>query len=269
MQKEKLLIIPNKKELKLYEKYNFNTFILPLKDYSIGFDVYFDIDEINELSANYEIYVLVNRLLHMDIYKFKDIYSKFNKNIKFIIEDIGLVNIIDKERLVLYENHILSNYKAINYLASLDINNVVINNDLTIDELKTIIEKCDSNLFYNYVSKNMLMYSRRNLVSNFNKYYDIKDEKDSYLLDENVTHKELHIKEEEYGSVVRFNKIFCASKYISELKSLYLIIDFTNIDDINEKMILENYNQSNLCNLIDSDYYFLENEIKYKVGDLK
>ena len=49
MQKEKYLIIPNKKELKLYEKYNFNTFILPLEDYSIGFDVYFNIDEINEL----------------------------------------------------------------------------------------------------------------------------------------------------------------------------------------------------------------------------
>ena len=49
MQKEKFIIIPNKKELKLYSEYNLNTFMLPLKDYSIGFDVYFDIDKIKEL----------------------------------------------------------------------------------------------------------------------------------------------------------------------------------------------------------------------------
>jgi collagenase-like PrtC family protease len=269
MQKEKFLIIPNKKELKLYEEYNFNTFILPLKDYSIGFDIYFDIDEINELSNTYEICVLVNRLLHMDIYKFKDIYSKFNKNIKFIVEDIGLVNIIDKDRLILWENHILSNYKAINYLKTIGINSVVINNDLTINELKTINKECNSNIYYNYISKNMLMYSRRHLVTNFNKYYDIKNNKKEYLLDENVTHKELLINETEYGSVVRYNKIFCASKYLDDLNSFNLIIDFTNIDEINEKMILENYNNKELYNLIDSDYYFLENEIKYKVGDLK
>ena len=48
-----------------------------------------------------------------------------------------------------------------------------------------------------------------------------------------------------------------------------LIINLSKIDDINEKMILENYDNESLCNLIDSDYYFLENDIKYKVGDIK
>ena len=91
MQKEKYLIIPNKKELKLFS--NFNTFILPLKDYSIGYDVYFDIDEINGYSNKYTIYVIMNKFLHNNIYSFKDIYNKFNKNIKFIVEDIGLTEI--------------------------------------------------------------------------------------------------------------------------------------------------------------------------------
>ncbi len=31
----------------------------------------------------------------------------------------------------------------------------------------------------------------------------------------------------------------------------------------------KNYDREELCNLILCDYYFLENEIKYKVGDLK
>jgi hypothetical protein len=268
MQKEKYLIIPNKKELKLYEKYNFNTFILPLEDYSIGFDVYFNIDEINELAGKYEIYVIMNKFLHRNIYKFKELYSKFNKSIKFIIEDIGLVNIIDKDRLVLYENHILSNYVAINYLGGLGFKNVVINNDLTIDEIKEIMKKVNSNIFYFYVSHNHLMYSRRNLVTNYNKYFNMNDVKE-YKIKEEVSHEVLNIKEEKDGSIVTFKKIFCASKYLDELKGINLIINFSGIDSINEKMILENYNKKELCNLIDSDYYFLENDIKYKVGDLK
>ena len=268
MSKKEFIILPNDKEFKLYEKYNLNAFILPLKDYSIGYQVYFDLDEINELSNKYTIYVILNKFLHRTIYEFEKLYPKFNKNIKFIVEDIGLFTIIDKSRLVLYENHILSNYKAINFLNDIDIKNVVINNDLTINELKEIIMKSKSNIYYFYTAKNMIMYSRRNLVKNFNKFFEIEGPND-YLLSETVTHKELEITDEKDGSVVRYNKIFCASKYLNDLTKFNLIIDFNYINDISKKMILENINETNLCDLIDSDYYFLENDIKYKVGDLK
>lgn len=267
MQKKEYLIIPNKKELDLYTKYNFNTFILPLDGYSIGFNVYYDVDEINNLSLKYNIYVIMNKFLHRNIEKFRKIYKNFNKNIKFIVEDIGLTDIIDRERLVLYENHILSNYKAINFLDSIGIKNVVINNDLTISELLEIQEKTNSNIYYFYICKNSLMYSRRNLVSNYNKYYNLDNTKE-YKLVEKVSKKILDIYEEEDGSVVYFDKIFCASKYIDRL-NMNLIINFTNIDSVSEKIILEEYDKTNLCDLIDSDYYFLENDIKYKVGDIK
>ena len=268
MQKKEFIILPNDKEFKLYNKYDLNTFILPLKDYSIGYQTYFDIDEINELSNDYKVYVIMNKFLHRDIYEFEKIYPRFNNNIMFIVEDIGLVNIIDKDRLVLYENHILSNHVAVNYLSSIDINNVVINNDLTIRELTEINDKTNSNIYYYYTAKNMIMYSRRNLVKNFNEYYNLEDTNE-YLLNEQVTHKELEITDEKDGSIVRYNKIFCASKYLDKLLDFNLIIDFSFINDISKKMILENLNEKNLCDLIDSDYYFLENDIKYKVGDLK
>ena len=264
---ENRIVLPNKKDLKFYEKYGINTFLLPLEEYSVGCDVYFNIDEINTYSNEYNIYVYMNKFLHKDIDSF-DI-KKFNKNIKFIVEDIGLVNKIESDRLVLYENHILSNYKAINYLRDLSIFNVVINNDLTIKELESISKNTSSNIYYLYVSKNILMYSRRPLVSAYKKHYDIKNDKNEYLLNEKVTHKTLDIKEEKYSSVVRFNKIFCASRYLERLNGFNLIYDFSNIDETNEKMILENLDNPGLCDLIDSDYYFLENDIKYKVGDIK
>ena len=263
---QKKIVLPNKKDLDFYEKYDINTFLLPLEEYSVGCNVYFNIDEINMYANDYDIYVLMNKFLHKNIDNF-DI-NKFNKNIKFIVEDIGLVNKIDSDRLVLYENHILSNYKAINYLRDLSINNVVINNDLTIKELETIDKKTSSNIFYYYVGKNILMYSRRPLVTSYKKHFDIKNNKNEYLINEKVTHKTLDIVEEKYSSVVRFNKIFCASRYLDKLKNFNLIYDLSNIDEINEKMILERMDSTGLCDLIDSDYYFLENDIKYKVGDL-
>lgn len=266
MQKKDFIIVPNSKNLESFN--DFSSFILPLEDYSIGFDVYFDIDEINQLSKTKNIYVILNKFLHMQIYEFKKIYEKFNNNIKFIVEDIGLLNIIDNNRVILYENHILSNYKAINFLNDLNIKNVGINNDLTISELKDIIKNTKSNLFYLYIAKNMIMYSRRNLVTNYNKHFNIENTSE-YLLSEKVTHKELEIKDEKDGSTVRYHKIFCASKYLNDLQKLNLIVDFTNIDEVNTKMIIENICEENLCNLIDSDYYFLEHDIKYKVGDLK
>lgn len=267
MQKEKYIIIPNKKELKLYKDYGFNNFILPLKDYSIGFNCYFNIEEINKISNENNVYVIMNKFLHKQIYDF-DI-SLFNDNIKFIIEDIGLLSFIPKNRIILYENHILSNYKAINFLYDEGISNVVINNDLTINELSEINDNTKSNIYYFYIAKNTLMYSRRKLISNFNEYYNIDSNNNYYDLKEKSSSHSLLIKEEDYGSVIVNKKIFCASKYLNKLYNFNLIINFTDVDEVSEKLILESYNEENLCNLIDSDYYFLENDIKYKVGDLK
>lgn len=270
MQKEKFIILPNKKELKLYEEYNFNNFILPLKNYSIGFDVYFEIDEINELSNKHNIYVMINRFLHKDVEIFRDIYNKFNKNIKFIVEDIGLIEIIDKTRIILFENHIISNYKAINFLNNLGYDNVVLNNDLTITELEDIINKTNSNLYYFIINRNNIMYSKRKLVSNFNEYYKIKSDNNTYSIVEDVSKETLIVKEEGEESTVFYSKLFCGNKYIEKLKKLNnLIINFTDINEIEEKLILDSYDKENLVNLINCDYYFLENDIKYKVGDLK
>lgn len=264
-----MIILPNKKELDLYKKYNLNTFLLPLENYSIGFNCYFSVEEINEIASNNTVYVLMNKFLHRNIEEFRKIYNSFNETVKFIIEDIGLTDVISKDRIIMYENHIVSNYRSINFLKQIGYDNVVINNDLTIKEIEEILSKTDSNLYYFYVAKNMLMYSRRNLVSNFNKHFKLDKNNNKYDLKEKVSKQILEITEEEDGSVVRNHKIFCASKYLDKLNNINKIIDFTDIDETSEKMILEHINENCLCDLIDSDYYFLENDIKYKVGDLK
>ena len=142
MQKKEFIIIPNSKRL---SSFKVRKFILPLEDYSIGFDTYFTIKEINRMSEIYDITVIMNKFLHRKIDEFRKIYPLFNEKIKFMVEDIGLTDVIDKNRIILYENHIISNYRAINYLKEIGYNNVVINNDLTINEIKDIFRNTNSN----------------------------------------------------------------------------------------------------------------------------
>ena len=47
-------VIPNNKDVV------FNNLILPLKDYSIGFDVYYTVSEINSLSKKLNISVIIS-----------------------------------------------------------------------------------------------------------------------------------------------------------------------------------------------------------------
>lgn len=265
--KKEILIIPNDKIL---ESYKCNSFILPLKDYSIGFDAYFNIDEINKFSSFYNVSVIINKFLHKDdLNNIKKELLKFNDNIKyFFIEDFSLVNYLPKEKVVLYPNHIISNYYSVNYLKELGFNNITISNELTINELKEIDKNTNSNLFYMYLSKNNLMYSRRNLLTNYYENYNI-DGNNNLLVNESVSNHELLIKEESDGTLIFNNKIFCASKYLNNLDNYNLIVNLSNIDSNTKKIILDNIGNKDLYKLIDSDFYFLENKIAYKVGDLK
>lgn len=270
MQKDKYLILPRSNKLDEYTKYEFNSFILPLKGYSIGYDTYFTLEEINELSKKYNVFVLMNKFLHRSISSFRKLYPKFNKNINFIVEDIGLTDVIDKERLILNENHIESNYSSINYLNTLGIKNIVLNNDLTIKEIKEIREKTDSKLFFFLITRNMLLYSRRNLLSNYKEYYNINNKDNRLVINEEVSKITLEVNEEDDGTTIRTRKLFSGNKYIKDLESLdYLIIDTNSMSDIELNVTLKYYNDEELINVLDTDYNFLENDIKYKVGDIK
>ena len=267
---EKYLIIPRSKDLNEYTNTGFISFILPLESYSIGYDVYFNIDEINLLSKKYNIHVMVNRFLHQKVDDFRKIYPKFNENIKFIVEDIGLTDVIDKDRLVLFENHIESNCKSINFLHELGYKNIVLNNDLTIKEIIDIKNSTKSILYFFLITRNTLLYSRRSLISNYKENYNIKSNDKRYHLNEKVSNVQLEINEENDGTTIKTIKLFSGNKYINELESIdYLIIDTTSMSNLELKVTLERYNDSELINILDTDYYFLENDIKYKVGDIK
>lgn len=269
---KKYIILPNKKDFNEFKAKGFNSFILPLEKYSIGFDVYFSISEIKNLSNKFNIYIMINKFLHKkELFEIENLFKNFNfSNIKGIfIEDLSLTKLIPNEKIIIYQNHMINNYESINFFKSLGFENVVINNALTIEEIKEIRNKTTSKLCYFLISKNILMYSKRKLVSNYFENFNLEKTKEKYNIKEEVTKKEFIVKEENGSSTISNNVIFCANKFINELEKLdFLIINLTNINE-EENIILENFNSDKLQSMINSDYYFLEKEIKYKIGDIK
>ncbi len=258
-------VIPNNKDVV------FNNLILPLKDYSIGFDVYYTVSEINSLSKKLNISVIINKFLHKE--DIKNIINIINEleidNIKYIfVEDLGLVSLLDNNKVVVSQNHIINNYDSINYFKSLGYSNILVNNDLTINELKEIISKTSSNLFMYFISKNNLMYSKRRLLTAFSNYKN-SDISKKEVITEKVSNHKLIIKEEKCGTCIFNKRIFAGNKYISELSSVNKIVNLSNMDEFETKTILKYMDKVNLSDYIEIDDYFLDNVIPYKVGDIK
>ncbi len=258
-------VIPNNKDVV------FNNLILPLKDYSVGFDVYYTVSEINSLSRKLNISVIINKFLHKE--DIKNIINIINEleidNIKYIfVEDLGLVSLLDNNKVVVSQNHIINNYDSINYFKSLGYSNILVNNDLTINELKEIISKTSSNLFMYFISKNNLMYSKRRLLTAFSNYKN-SDISKKEVITEKVSNHKLIIKEEKCGTCIFNKRIFAGNKYISELSSVNKIVNLSNMDEFETKTILKYMDKVNLSDYIEIDDYFLDNVIPYKVGDIK
>ncbi len=258
-------VIPNNKDVV------FNNLILPLKDYSIGFDVYYTVSEINSLSRKLNISVIINKFLHKE--DIKNIINIINEleidNIKYIfVEDLGLVSLLGNDKVVVSQNHIINNYDSINYFKSLGYSNILVNNDLTINELKEIISKTSSNLFMYFISKNNLMYSKRRLLTAFSNYKN-SDISKKEVITEKVSNHKLIIKEEKCGTCIFNKRIFAGNKYMSELSSVNKIVNLSNMDEFETKTILKYMDKVNLSDYIEIDNYFLDNVIPYKVGDIK
>jgi len=257
------ILIPYDYDEALFNSFGFDEFILPLANYSIGFEYYFSIFEINELAKKYKINVLINKFLHKkDIEDIKNIINNLNNVNLFFIEDLGLTGIIPKNKIVIFQNHIINNYESINYLNENGFDKVVVSNELTNEELKVISSKTKSQLYYFIFNRNMLMYSKRKLVSNYLDYYSYDLKTKTLLVKEKVSQYDLFIKEENDGTTIFDGKIYSLLNERNKLPLKNIIINLNNINSEEKKEVLNNYRDK--VNIETNNYFYL-NKINYKV----
>lgn len=203
-------------------KIGITNFLFAIDDYSIGYNS-FSIEEIPN-----DVYILMNRLLDTkDVDKLKENKEQFNRFKGIIFEDLSIFNIFKDTSLELIwnQNHFAVNYNSINFHLKNGCYSSVISNEITKEEIDEIINKTIKPLILPVLGKNNIMYSRRTLLSNFNKYNKLDEEKEM-ILKENITSNEFLVKENEYGTLIfnneYFNYLSLMDKY--QEKVLYFLI---------------------------------------------
>lgn len=207
-----------------------NTFLFPIKDFCVGIPKTFTLEEIQE-----EGFIFLNRILDKEgIENFKILLKNVPQNIKGIVfDDIGILNILleTKSTLtkILFLNHANCNYESIN--AFLDyVDSVVISTDITTAETKEILKKVKKPLVVYAFGHVAIMYSRRTLLSNYNKHFktNINNE---ITLKEGISKEEVKAIENIYGTVIYTNKPFNNLILRKEDNILYNLVNSLYLSD--------------------------------------
>lgn len=226
MKKNNYLLLVESEDLieKLKEESSI-TFLFPLKEFSIGFNNTFSIDEIKYNHA----YIFINRLLDNDsINLLKDLLNNLPSNIEGIVfDDIGVLNILlercSKLKKILFLNHLNCNYESIN--AWLDyVDSVVASPDITIEEIDETLKKSKKALTLFTFGHVNIMYSRRTLITNYNNNFKLNEGKNS-LLEERVSKHKFKIIESEYGTIIYTAEPFNGLSLRGKDNVLYYLIN--------------------------------------------
>lgn len=231
------------------------TLVYPLKSFCVGYEVEFDISEIDD-------YVLVNRILDdNDLDKLESILN--SSNIKGIVfDDLGIIDIVanlDITKILLLD-HLATNTKSINYYLEY-VDSVVVSNDLTEEEIRNIVANVSKPLVINVFGLKTLMYSRRLLLSNYEMYHNLKEER---IVDANIEDKYFKIVENDYGT------LFYAKNYYNALCLLNLdnvLFFWYNPIFLDNEKIIKLVLDNDITD-INSELLFLDKKTYYKVGDV-
>ena len=260
--KNKFLISINKlSDIEVYKKVGVTTFLLPIQYIAVGYEISFIIEQINKYGK--DNYCLVNRMLDCKgIDELKKVILQL-KTIKGIIfEDIGVYELIKELGLnietIYFPNHFNTNYESINYFLNKGISSAFISNELTKEEIKDILNNANKELIVHVFGYNQAMYSRRLLLSNFNSYYDLPNNR---MTDIKEVHSgyEFKVVEDDSGTVLYNGVIFDGREllHLNNVKYFYINSSF-----IEQNVIIDFLNGNEIAN---SDNGFLDKETIFKL----
>lgn len=219
-----LLLVSDDNLIDILKKESSITFLFPLEGFSVGFEKTFNINDINV-----EGFIFANRLLdNASIIELKEILKNLPKNIKGIVfDDIGVLNILQELKLditkILFLNHLNCNYESINaYLEYVD--SVVISTDITKEETEEILFRANKPLVLYAFGHVNIMYSRRTLLTNYNKHFN-NDVSLNSTIEETMSHKKFKIIENDYGTVIYTNDPYNGLALSNNKNILYNLIN--------------------------------------------
>lgn len=249
----KLVTVTNKEIISKLNKEDV-TKVYPLRFFSVGYEEYFDISEIDD-------FCLINRILtDNDLDKLEKIL-KSSKIKGILFDDLGVLDVIKDLNIIkiFIGDHINNNASSINYYLDY-VDSIVVSTDLSFDEIEYITEHVKKDVVVYTFGLKALMYSRRNLLHNYEEYYNF--EKDNEI-DSKINDKHFKIIESDFGT-----RIYAYPFYYDErLKKLdHVLYNWYDVNTLDNNKIIEVLND-NFSN-IEVSNAFLDKKSVFKVGDL-
>ena len=234
--------------------------ILSLKDYSVQSTIYYELDEIKEIINKYpklEVFIKMNKNIFNDeIDKLKEVLIELNKlNIKGIFfYDLAILNIKQELNLdvdlVWDQSHMVNNYRTCDYYYNEGVKYALLGKEITLEEIKEIVEKSKITSMVEVVSTPAIAYSKRKLLTNYYKSIN-KTKKDTLEILEKVTNKYYIVKESNNGTSFYTKDIMNGTSIIKDLYSVntpYIIMREDGVPAFDE--------------LVNDTFEFIENKCK-------
>lgn len=263
--KSKILINVEKiEEIDDYRKAGITAFLFALTDYTVGYVNTFTISEIEKIDVSNK-YLLINRLLEChDVDNLKELLKQI-KTIKGIVyEDIAVYRLIKEfdldVELIYFQNHFGTNSRSINFWLE-RVDSMFLSNELTEEEIKDILAKVKKDVCLNVFGYNQIMYSRRNLLANWSREFNIPY-KNNNVLEEVSTKIKIRAMENKYGTVMYSENIFNGLKLLEleHIKFGYFNTTFMSHDEVMQ--VLNGQDNTLLC-----DDGFLKKATIYKLKE--
>lgn len=279
----KIIVIPQSKEMLKKTINDADGYIIGIKNLSINIPFYYSLEEIEEV-INYlkendkKIFISLNKnYFNNDLEELKRALKKLIKLeiTGVLFYDLAVVHLNKKLNLVWNQEHFTTNYDTINYWADLGVNTTLLSSELTLSEVKEIINKTNSKLMINVFGHVPIFTSVRNLVNNYLNYFKkpktndlfymefkesypiINDKLGTFVYSPNV----LNLIEETNLFKKHINYLILNSFNIPENKFLEILKLFKNVNESN----VQNYSNKITKLIPNNDKGFLYKKTIYKV----
>lgn len=251
---KKIVIPSNFEQIRQTIDYT-DAYLLGVKDMSVNLPTYFTIDELKDIDGylktnNKELFISVNKNIHNhELEALKNTLIQLNDlNIKAVFYyDIAIPNLKDKLKLkydlVWAQEHLTNNYYTCNYWYSYGVKYTMLSSEITLHEILETKKNTDMNLIISAFGYIPIFTSKRNLVKNYLKTFNLQDNSTlNYIEKEGNIYP---IKDDNLGTTVYSSKILNATSEIPTLeknKINYILINSFNIEDATFVEIMKKIN---------------------------
>ena len=244
----KILIMPSNKD-----QFNLDCdgLIIGIKGLSTNITC-FDLNDIKDIKK--EVFVSLNKnMFNKDIkYLKKTLLDLNNYNIKGVIYyDIAVVNLSKKldlnYDLVWNQEHMVTNYDTINFWYRNGVKYSIISSDITLREVNEIINNTNSKLMLNTFGYLPIFNSKRKLITNYLKTFNLKNNGNNYLEKEGSKYPII----ENDGTILYSSYILNGLEESIDLKVDYIILNSFKIDEDKFKTVLDLFKNVNKKNIVE------------------